>query len=228
MISFRVRDGRLVVLRMATQPVHDDAGTLLGVVVAFADITEQRRVERAEREARRRLEWQAYHDPLTELPNRAFLLEQLEARLEQAPNVPVALLYLDLDGFKLVNDTMGHTAGDELLAAVGDRLRGAVREGDVVSRFGGDEFVVLAPGVRTRDGATQLAQRLAASLVPPVALSDGTVETSASIGVVFEAGRSADALLRDADTALYRAKQEGRGGYEVASASDIVVLPTPR
>jgi len=227
-ISFRVREGRLVALRMATQPVHDDAGTLLGVVVAFADITEQRRMERAERDARRRLEWQAYHDPLTELPNRTYLLEQLEARLATAPGVPVALLYLDLDGFKLVNDTMGHTAGDELLAAVGERLRRAVREGDVVARFGGDEFVVLAPGVRTRDGATQLAERLAASLAPPVVLSEGTVETSASIGVVFELGRTADALLRDADTALYRAKQEGRGRYEVARPSDIVVLPAPR
>ncbi|MGV3757974.1 MAG: diguanylate cyclase domain-containing protein [Actinomycetota bacterium] len=226
-LSFRTRSGPLVVLRMATQPVHDDAGGLLGVVVAFADITEQRRIERAEREARRRLEWQAYHDPLTELPNRAFLLEQLEARLVKAPGVPVALLYLDLDGFKLVNDTMGHTVGDELLAAVGDRLRSAVREGDVVARFGGDEFVVLAPGVRTRDGATQLAQRLAAALAPPVVLGGGTVETSASIGVVFERGRSADELLRDADTALYRAKQEGRGRYEVAGASDIVVLTPP-
>jgi diguanylate cyclase (GGDEF)-like protein/PAS domain S-box-containing protein len=227
-ISFRVRDGRLAALRMATQPVHDDAGTLLGVVVAFADITEQRRIERAERDARARLEWQAYHDPLTELPNRTYLLEQLEARLAASPGMPVALLYLDLDGFKLVNDTMGHTAGDELLAAVGDRLRSAVREGDVVARFGGDEFVVLAPGVRTRDGATQLAERLAAALAPPVVLSDGTVETSASIGVVFDLGRTADALLRDADTALYRAKQEGRGRYEVARPSDIVVLPTPR
>ncbi|MFP5254226.1 MAG: diguanylate cyclase domain-containing protein [Acidimicrobiia bacterium] len=224
-ISFRVRDGRLVVLRMATQPVHDESGSILGVVVAFTDITEQRRMERAEHEARRRLEWQAYHDPLTELPNRTYLREQLEARLARAPKVPVALLYLDLDDFKLVNDTMGHNAGDELLAAVGDRLRSAVRDGDVVARFGGDEFVVLALNVRTRDGATQLAERLAAALAPPVALSDGTVETSASIGVVFEQGRSADSLLRDADTALYRAKQEGRGRYEMAKPSDIVVLP---
>jgi len=208
-------DGQLRTLRLATQPVHDEHGAMTAMVVAFTDITEQRRAEQAEREARALLEWQAFHDSLTELPNRAFLLGQLQEQLDRRPGAPVALLFLDLDDFKAVNDSMGHQAGDELLVAVGDRLRRAVREGDVVARFGGDEFVVLAPEVRTLDGARQLAERVAAAFERPVPVRGQAVALSASIGVVVDRGRSADALLRRADDALYQAKGDGGGHYRV-------------
>jgi len=212
-------DGQMRTLRLATQPVHDEDGAMTAMVVAFTDITEQRRAERAEQEARALLEWQAFHDDLTELPNRAFLLGQLQQQLDRRPGAPVALLFLDLDEFKAVNDSMGHQAGDELLVAVGDRLRRAVRDGDVVARFGGDEFVVLAPEVRTLDGARQLAERIAAAFDPPMAIGGREVRVSASIGVVVDRGRSADTLLRRADDALYRAKQQGGGRYQVDHAA---------
>jgi diguanylate cyclase (GGDEF)-like protein len=125
------------------------------------------------------------------------------------------LLFIDLDHFKVVNDTLGHKAGDELLIGVAQRISSVVRDGDTVARFGGDEFVVLAEGVTSLDGARLLADRIAGSLTVPIALSSGPVRATASIGIAFDRPRSADDLLRDADLALYRAKAGGRGCYEV-------------
>jgi len=212
-VAWRHAGGHLVTLRVATEPVRDEDGELVGVVTAFADITKQRALERAEAEAVSRLEWQATHDPLTGLANRGMLVDRLEAALAARGSGEVALLFADLDHFKLVNDTMGHAVGDEVLVAIAGRLERAVRRADTVARFGGDEFVVLAPDLRDPGDAELLAIRIADELASPIQTSAGAIEVDASIGIALASGQSTDALLRDADTALYRAKHNGRGTY---------------
>ena len=163
----------------------------------------------------------ALHDPLTGLPNRDLFADRLELALARARRGAPhpAVLIADLDQFKLVNDSLGHQAGDELLRAVAPRFADAVRETDTVARFGGDEFVVLCDGVGSEGHALELAQRLAAVLDEPVELASGPVYVSASFGVAFAAPESdADGLLRDADAALYRAKARGRGRCELFDA----------
>ena len=161
------------------------------------------------------------HDPLTGLPNRELFAVRLALTLARARRggPPPAVLIADLDQFKLVNDSLGHQAGDELLRAVAPRLADAVRDTDTVARFGGDEFVVLCDGVASEQHALEFAQRLAAVLDEPVEMSSGTVYVSASFGVAYASRDSnAEDLLRDADAALYRAKARGRGRCELFDA----------
>jgi diguanylate cyclase (GGDEF)-like protein/PAS domain S-box-containing protein len=164
----------------------------------------------------------ALHDPLTGLPNRDLFADRLELALARARRggPPPAVLIADLDQFKLVNDSLGHQAGDELLCGVAPRLALAMRATDTVARFGGDEFVVLCDGVATEDEALELAERLAAALEEPVSVAGAPVYVSASFGVAFASGASdATSLLRDADVALYRAKANGRGRCELFDAT---------
>ena len=176
-------------------------------------------IERASREAVAL--HRALHDPLTGLPNRDLFADRLELALARARRgaTPPAVLIADLDQFKLINDSLGHLAGDELLCGVAPRLEAAMRATDTVARFGGDEFVVLCDGVESEEEALALAQRLAAVLEEPVRVAGGPVYASASFGVAF-AGPASDAtsLLRDADAALYRAKALGRGRCELFDA----------
>jgi diguanylate cyclase (GGDEF)-like protein/PAS domain S-box-containing protein len=163
----------------------------------------------------------ALHDPLTGLPNRDLFADRLAltlARARRGGPLP-AVLIADLDQFKLINDSLGHHAGDELLCAVAPRLAAAVRDTDTVARFGGDEFVVLCDGVGDEERALELAKRLAAELDEPLQVGGAPVYISASFGVAY-AGADSDAegLLRDADAALYRAKARGRGRCELFDA----------
>ncbi len=157
----------------------------------------------------------AEHDPLTQLPNRATTVKLLsEALTNRAEGSTVAVLFLDLDGFKAVNDTYGHRAGDTVLCVVADRLRHVVREGDVATRLGGDEFVVLLPGVPSEGPALAVAQRIITSISQPITVDDGhLVRVGASVGVALGHDDTAtpDELLHQADLALYRAKTDGRG-----------------
>jgi Amt family ammonium transporter len=166
---------------------------------------------------------QALHDALTGLPNRALVVERLEHALARARRTDerVALLFLDLDHFKHVNDSLGHGRGDELLIAVSERLRSAVRPPDTVGRLGGDDFVVLCENVTEEIGALVIAERLTAALKRPFRLGDEEVFVSASVGVALPgpSARTAADLLRDADAALYRAKGAGRGRHELFDAS---------
>jgi diguanylate cyclase (GGDEF)-like protein/PAS domain S-box-containing protein len=163
----------------------------------------------------------ALHDPLTGLPNRDLFADRLAltlARARRGGPLP-AVLIADLDQFKLVNDSLGHQAGDELLRAVAPRLAAAVRETDTVARFGGDEFVVLCDGVGSEQHALELATRLACVLDEPVEVAGGPVYVSASFGVAYAGvGSDAEDLMRDADAALYRAKARGRGRCELFDA----------
>ena len=160
----------------------------------------------------------AGHDPLTGLPNRRLFHNRVEdAAAARAPGDEVAMLYLDLDGFKAVNDTLGHEAGDTLLRGVADRLRASVRDGDIVARLGGDEFaIVLRTGPRAAQQAADFAARLIPILSAPYMVEGHPVSVGVSIGVALGGNtREPDALLRDADAALYEAKSGGRGTFRI-------------
>jgi len=177
--------------------------TVGGLVLNYRDVTERARYQE-------QLTQQAFQDPLTGLPNRARLFERLDLALAQRGS-SVGLLFLDLDGFKQVNDTLGHDAGDELLRQAGARFAGCLRDGDTLARLGGDEFIVLLPGA-VADDAALAARRLEACLADPFVLAAGTATVGVSVGVAARPGGQAtpEDLLRAADAAMYRTKAATR------------------
>ncbi|MFV8142078.1 diguanylate cyclase [Mycolicibacterium senegalense] len=174
------------------------------VLVSFSDVTEQRSVTE-------RLTHQAMHDPLTGLPNRTQIEERME-RLLAAGEPPAAVLFIDLDDFKKINDSCGHEAGDAVIRIAAQRMRAAVRDIDTVGRLGGDEFVVLLVGERGRSELDAVAARILERLSEPVVIAGATIHLTASIGVATELGDGRDVAewLRHADTAMYTAKARGR------------------
>jgi diguanylate cyclase (GGDEF)-like protein len=166
-----------------------------------------------------RIRYQAVHDTLTGLPNRALIIDRIDRMLARArrANVPVAALFVDLDGFKEVNDTLGHGAGDQLLKAVAERLSGVMRESDGIGRLGGDEFIVLVDGDAISEGPESVASRLLDVLRMPFDLGPtiGQITLTASIGIATGGRPCAAELLRDADLALYAAKANGKNGYAI-------------
>ncbi len=180
-----------------------------GAVIVFRDTSERKAFEE-------QLAKHAFQDALTGLANRRLLLDHLDRAMQQADRngSQVAVLFCDIDRFKVVNDNLGHQVGDELLRVIGDRLRRAVRPGDTLSRFGGDEFVVLLEGVYSPDDAIDVVNGVLEALRDPIILSGGhELVATMSIGVALsEYGKSRDDLLHDADVAMYRAKERGRGG----------------
>ncbi|MBK4737881.1 diguanylate cyclase domain-containing protein [Noviherbaspirillum pedocola] len=181
---------------------------------------EVRLLYKAVDESRRLMEQQAQHDALTGLPNRRLLLDRLENTLEQARRQQrqVGLLYMDLDGFKEVNDRYGHACGDRLLVQVAERVRNAVRRADTVARIGGDEFIVLLPEVCDVRDAERPAEKLLNVLREPFAMPEGDVQISGSIGMALypDNGDDMERLIASADTALYSAKRAGKSRYEIA------------
>ena len=165
--------------------------------------------------AQRRLEFEATHDALTGLPNRALFREIGDRAVARASRISesLAVLFLDLDGFKLVNDSYGHDTGDMLLGQVARRLREAVRAGDFVARLGGDEFVILCEHPRNEHQMLELSTRIIETVSQPFVIDDTAVRVGVSVGIAFSKGSDAGIgeLIRDADVALYRAKNEGRG-----------------
>jgi len=161
----------------------------------------------------------ATHDPLTGLPNRTLILDRIEQMLARSRRrqTPVAAVFIDLDNFKVVNDTLGHNTGDELLRAVAARLKGVLRETDALGRLGGDEFVVIAEDISLAAGPELIAERLSEALAEPFILCEGKTQlnVSASVGVASSMRTTAEELLRDADIAMYRAKWDGKGRYVV-------------
>jgi diguanylate cyclase (GGDEF)-like protein/PAS domain S-box-containing protein len=187
-------------------------GERLSYIVA-RDITERVLAER-------QLAFQATHDCMTGLYNRIVFTDHLERAIAQkarAPQYHYAVLYLDLDRFKSVNDTLGHSMGDELLREIAGRLRDTVRKVDTVARLGGDEFVILAVNLDHPESVEKVAGRLEANLRVPLSLHGNEVTTSASIGIAVGTGeyQSADEVLRDADIAMYEAKARGRGQFVI-------------
>jgi len=188
-------------------PIHapDSPAAFLGTI---EDVTERRRFEQL-------LSWQASHDPLTRLPNRARLIEEIGVALDDGVD-GTAVLFVDLDDFKSVNDTLGHATGDELLVEVAARLRTGTGEQGRVFRFAGDEFVVLAHGLADPAEAEAFGERLRRDLAAPMTLQTGPLVVTCSVGVALASGaESVDGLLHQADVAMYQAKREGKGATAV-------------
>jgi diguanylate cyclase (GGDEF)-like protein/PAS domain S-box-containing protein len=213
-IELRRRDGSTIWVLANVVKRRDEAGRRF-IEGGLVDITKRR-------EAEALIEYQAYHDSLTGLPNRNLLKDRLQVALAGAKRngSRVALLYLDLDEFKLVNDTLGHTVGDELLQRIAKRIENAIREDDTVARMGGDEFTVIASGIESDKAAVMVAEKLLEEVGQPLDLEGHLLFPTASIGIaLFPAdGADGEALLRQADIAMYRAKEAGRNNYQLATA----------
>jgi Amt family ammonium transporter len=188
----------------------------IGHSVTYRDI-------RCQKQTQARLEHSALHDPLTGLANRALFLDRLTltlARLERRPDRNFAVVFLDVDRFKQVNDTRGHAAGDTLLLAVTGRLRACLRPQDTIARFGGDEFALLLDDVGSIDDIAGVAERIQAEIQKPVEVEGGEAFVSASMGIALSSAgySSADELMRDADHAMYCAKANGKARHEFFAA----------
>ncbi|HWW45196.1 MAG TPA: diguanylate cyclase, partial [Acidimicrobiia bacterium] len=199
-------DGLPVWAAVTLSPVRDQEGVPRYLIAQVEDVTEQRA-------SGARLAHQAFHDPLTGLPNRERFEEQLQDALRhQEGRGRPAVLFIDLDRFQVVNDSLGHAAGDRLLVAIADRLRAAIRPTDTLARFTGDEFTILCDGVPDEATAVELATRVSHAVAKPVTLVEGEVYVTASVGIALVSGEleTAERLLRNAHAAMHRAKEQGR------------------
>ena len=207
------RDGETLWVQLSASLVRDPDGRPLRLVYQVQDVTERRRAEE-------RLQHAAYHDSLTGLANRTLFTDHLRLAMERVRRHDdhlFAVLFMDLDRFKNINDSLGHAHGDRLLLTVAERLKSCVRPEDTVARFGGDEFAILLNGIRHSTDAVRAAERIREEIALPFTLGHHEVFTSASVGITLSSlGYSEpDDMLRDADTAMYRAKSQGKGRYEV-------------
>jgi diguanylate cyclase (GGDEF)-like protein/PAS domain S-box-containing protein len=214
----RARDGRTVWIHDAAVLVHDEAGAPLYVQGYMIDITDRREAEASldksqalQRHQMAEIEHQALHDSLTGLPNRSLFHDRIEHALASAARTgsEFAVMMIDLDRFKEINDTLGHLSGDRVLQEVGRRLRAVARSSDTVARLGGDEFGILAPGIANADGAARLAEKLIAALAQEVTIGELALEVEASVGIALHPrhGVDVETLIRHADVAMYLSKE---------------------
>jgi diguanylate cyclase (GGDEF)-like protein/PAS domain S-box-containing protein len=212
-VRLQRKDGAVLDCLLTSSVRRDEEGQVAGYQGIIHDITERKRTEA-------QLLHEALHDALTGLPNRTLFMDRLSRSLERARrnrSFLFAVLFLDLDRFKVINDSLGHLVGDEVLAAIAHRLVGSVRPGDTVARLGGDEFAVLLYNIENLTDATTIADRIQDTLRQPLTIRGREVFTTASVGIALsstECERAED-LLRDADTAMYRAKELGRVRHQV-------------
>ena len=206
-------DGEIRWLYHRSRVAYDNAGQPIRVDGIDTDITERKQAED-------RLEHNAFYDSLTDLPNRALFIDRLEhalTRSKRAPESIFAILFLDLDGFKLINDSLGHLTGDRLLQGFARRLHDCLRPSDTLARLGGDEFTILLEDIKNVKDAILVAERILQNLHLPFNLDGQQVFTNTSIGIALSTVnyQRADEILRDADTAMYRAKAQGKGCYAI-------------
>lgn len=221
-ITYRVRrsDGTYIAVETTFKGIRpSDTDPVSEFIAVSRDVTARKRAEE-------QIEYQAYHDALTGLPNRKLFEDRLNialshARRQRATGRPgvAAVLLLDVDHFKLVNDTLGHTTGDHLLRVIAMRIGESLRSGDTVARFGGDEFTILLPHLAAAEDAAFVAEKILEAVNAPVDIEGQELYTSASIGIAVhpDNGDSAETLLRNADTAMYRAKEISRNSYQLCS-----------
>ncbi len=209
----RRKDGTLVEVAVAASPIHDENGGLAGVASIARDITDRKRAQEL-------IIFQAFHDPLTGLPNRGLLMERLALCLGKARRAGkrLALLFLDLDLFKTINDGFGHKTGDAVFQEVARRLLESVRDDDTVARIGGDEFVILLPEIGKAEDAVVVARKLLDAVSQPFEYAGHRADVTTSIGVSIypDDGQDAEALLRSADNAMSRAKDKGRNNFQLS------------
>ena len=205
------RDGEVAWAALTMSRAHDSAsGESLGIIAMVQDISTRKSLEA-------RLTHQASHDPLTNLANRTLFKQRADVALQRArQRDQVVVMFLDIDNFKAVNDSVGHAAGDQLLVVAASRLLNATRGSDLVARFGGDEFAILLENVRDDDEARIVADRITRTMKQPIHVGDESVTTGVSIGIarLHEDGDGADELIRNADVAMYTAKGSGKGRYQ--------------
>ncbi|WP_318556747.1 EAL domain-containing protein [Geobacter anodireducens] len=209
------KDGSQFMNELYVAPVRDRDGAVTNYIGIMNDISDQRRYEE-------QLVYQANHDPLTGLPNRNLLQDRLGQALaleSSRRRNPIGVMFLDLDNFKKINDTLGHTVGDMLLKAVANRLRNCVRGGDTVSRLGGDEYILILPNVKEMHDVTTVAKKLIGLFSTPFLLMGHELYITASIGIALfpSDGDTVDALLKNADAAMYHAKEQGKNNYQFYS-----------
>lgn len=207
------RDGREIEIELNSTPIVDASGRQRGAVMTFHDVSAARRTSR-------RLSHLAEYDALTDLPNRLLLRDRLNGAIALADrhqDRPVAVLFLDVDGFKSVNDSLGHAAGDALLQSIASNLTGALRKADTVSRYSGDEFVIVLPEIEHRNDAELVAIKLVQAASGPHHIDSRNVTVTASVGIALypDDGQNAETLIRHADAAMYEAKRTGPGGFRV-------------
>jgi diguanylate cyclase (GGDEF)-like protein/PAS domain S-box-containing protein len=211
-LKFVRKDGGIRFSDTRISPLRNEKGEIVGFRGIGRDVTERRRLEQ-------KLADIATHDPLTGLPNRLLLCDRLAVGLTQAQrnDTKLAVMMLDLDRFKNVNDTFGHSVGDELLRAAGERLTGLVRKSDTVARMGGDEFMVLLPQIAKIEDATRVTQKILEAFRKPFVLDAYQIHITTSIGIAIypEDGEDVETLFKNADTAMYWVKEQGRDNYEL-------------
>jgi diguanylate cyclase (GGDEF)-like protein/PAS domain S-box-containing protein len=204
-------DGTQIFLEASVSPLRNNEGKIIGFRSISRDVTEHKQFEQ-------KLTEMATHDPLTGLPNRILLSDRftIALALSRRTGNRLAVLMLDLDQFKTVNDSMGHDVGDQLLKAVGERLTGIMRKSDTVARIGGDEFVLVLPQIPQANEAAKFAQRILDGFREPFVCDDRRLSITTSIGVAIcpEDGKDIESLLKNADTAMYWAKEQGRDIYK--------------
>jgi len=210
--TIKRKDGEIRTILKNADLFKDANGNILGGVESFEDITERKQTEKM-------LNYMAYYDSLTSLPNRMLLNDRLTLALSYAHRNKemLAVMFLDLDNFKTINDTLGHTIGDKLLQSVSRRLSGCLREGDTIARLGGDEFVLLLPQIQHEEDAAKVAKKVLESLKPPFSYEGQDLHVTTSIGISLypHDGKDVQTLLKNADAALYRAKEEGKNNYQL-------------
>ena len=209
------RDGRELAIEDSTAPIHDRFGQVTGTVIVLRDVSVSRAMTI-------KMSHLAQHDLLTDLPNRVLLTDRLgqAIALARRNSEQLAVLFLDLDHFKNINDSLGHTIGDKLLQSVAHRLVACGRQSDTVSRHGGDEFVILVPQIAHAEDAALWAQKVITALAVPYSIAGAELSISASIGISTypNNGRDAESLLKSADIAMYHAKERGRNNFQFFKA----------